>query len=161
METGQVRDFAVGIDDAAIEDLRRRLAHTRLPEKETVEDWDQGIPLAYVEELTAYWRDEYDMRRVGTVLSQWPHHLIAIDGLDIHFLHIRSPEADATPLVMTHGWPGSVLEFADVIGPLTDPVAHGGKAEDAFHLVLPSLPGYGFSGKPEAPGWSVLKIAMA
>ena len=161
METGQVRDFAVGIEDSAIEDLRRRLAHARLPEKETVEDWDQGIPLAYVEELRAYWRDEYDMRRVETVLGQWPNHLIAIDGLDIHFLHIRSPEAGATPLIMTHGWPGSVLEFADVIGPLTDPVAHGGKAEDAFHLVLPSLPGYGFSGKPQAPGWSVLKIAMA
>jgi pimeloyl-ACP methyl ester carboxylesterase len=159
--TGEIRDFEIAISEAALDDLKARLANTRFPDKETVEDWEQGIPLAYVRELTDYWRESYDWRRCEAALNAFPNHLIAIDGLDIHFLHIRSPEPNARPLVMTHGWPGSVLEFMEVIGPLTDPAAHGGDPADAFHLVLPALPGYGFSGKPETPGWGVEKIARA
>lgn len=159
--TREIRDFLIDIPQQALDDLGARLANTRFPDAETVEDWDQGIPLGYVRELSDYWRDDYDWRRCEAALNAWPHHLIEIDGLDIHFLHIHSPEPDARPLLMTHGWPGSVLEFIDVIGPLTDPVAHGGKAADAFHLILPSLPGYGFSGKPTAPGWGVETIATA
>lgn len=157
--TGPIRDFEIRIDQAALDDLQNRLTRARFPEKETVEDWDQGIPLAYVQALTDYWRDSYDWRRCEAALNAYPNHLIGISGVDIHFLHIRSPESGARPLLMSHGWPGSVLEFMDVIGPLSDPVAHGGKAEDAFHLVIPSLPGYGFSGKPSETGWSVEKIA--
>ncbi|MEM8695599.1 MAG: epoxide hydrolase [Pseudomonadota bacterium] len=156
---GAVRDFRIDIADAALNDLKSRLTHARFPEKETVEGWDQGIPLAYVRELAGYWRDEYDWRRCEAALNTHPNHLIEIDGVDIHFLHIRSPEADARPLLLSHGWPGSVVEFMDAIGPLSDPVAHGGRAEDAFHLVIPSLPGYGFSGKPAETGWTVEKIA--
>ncbi|WP_366943567.1 epoxide hydrolase family protein [Parasphingopyxis sp.] len=159
METGPIRYFTIDIPQAELDDLKDRLACTRFPEKETVEDWDQGIPLAYVEELVGYWRDSYDWRRCEAALNAYPNHLVEIDGVDIHFLHIRSPEADARPLILTHGWPGSVVEFLDCIGPLTDPVAHGGKTEDAFHLVIPSLPGYGFSGKPAETGWSVEKVA--
>jgi pimeloyl-ACP methyl ester carboxylesterase len=158
---GALRDFDISIDQAELDDLKARLTNARFPEKETVNDWDQGVPLAYVRELVAYWRDEYDWRRCEAALNAYPNHIIEIDGVDIHFLHIRSPEADARPLLLSHGWPGSVIEFMDVIGPLSDPVAHGGKAEDAFHLVIPSLPGYGFSGKPEKSGWSVGKIAEA
>ncbi|QLC26937.1 epoxide hydrolase [Parasphingopyxis algicola] len=157
--TAEIRDFAIDVPQSALDDLSDRLARTRFPEKETVDDWDQGIPLAYVEELVGYWRDRYDWRRCEAALNAHPNHLVEIDGVDIHFLHIRSPEADARPLLLTHGWPGSVVEFLDCIGPLSDPVAHGGKAEDAFHLVIPSLPGYGFSGKPAETGWSVEKIA--
>lgn len=157
--TGIIRDFQIAIDQAELDDLKTRLANARFPEKETVEDWDQGMPLAYVRELTDYWRGTYDWRRCETALNAHPNHLVEIDGVDIHFLHIRSPEAGARPLLLSHGWPGSVLEFMDAIGPLSDPVAHGGKAEDAFHLVIPSLPGYGFSGKPNETGWSVEKIA--
>lgn len=156
---GPIRDFEISIDQAELDDLKARLANARFPEKETVDDWDQGIPLAYVRELTDYWRDSYDWRRCEAALNAHPNHLIEIDGVDIHFLHIRSPEAGARPLLLSHGWPGSVLEFMDAIGPLSDPVAHGGRAEDAFHLVIPSLPGYGFSGKPAETGWSVEKIA--
>jgi epoxide hydrolase len=157
--TGPIRDFVIKIDQAELDDLKNRLANTRFPEKETVEDWDQGIPAAYVRELTDYWRDSYDWRRCEAALNDYPNHLVEIDGVDIHFLHIRSPESGARPLLLSHGWPGSVLEFMDAIGPLSDPVAHGGKAEEAFHLVIPSLPGYGFSGKPSETGWSVEKIA--
>lgn len=157
--TANIRDFTIDIPQSELDDLTSRLARTRFPEKETVEDWDQGIPLAYVEELVAYWRDSYDWRRCEAALNAHPNHLVEINGVDIHFLHIRSPEAAARPLLLTHGWPGSVVEFLDCIGPLSDPVAHGGKAEDAFHLVIPSLPGYGFSGKPAETGWSVEKIA--
>ena len=158
---GPVRYYRIETPQPALDDLAERLARTRYPEKETVEDWDQGIPLGYVRDLAEYWRDRYDWRLCEAALNAHSNHLVEIDGLDIHFLHIRSPEPGARPLIMTHGWPGSVVEFLDVIGPLTDPAAHGGDQADAFHLVLPSLPGYGFSGKPEAPGWGVEKIAGA
>lgn len=156
---GGIRDLDIQIDQAELDDLNVRLSNTRFPEKETVDDWDQGIPLSYVRVLADYWRGSYDWRRCEAALNAYPNHLIEIDGVDIHFLHVRSPEPDARPLLITHGWPGSVIEFMEIIGPLSDPVAHGGKAEDAFHLIIPSLPGYGFSGKPSKAGWSVEKIA--
>jgi pimeloyl-ACP methyl ester carboxylesterase len=157
----EVRDFTVDVTDAQIKDLRERLARARLPEAETVDDWSQGIPLAYLRELAEYWARDYDMSRVATRLNALPQFHAAIDELGVHFLHIRSPHAQARPLIMTHGWPGSVLEFLNVIGPLTDPPAHGGPAEDAFHLVIPALPGYGFSDKPSRPGTGVARIAAA
>ena len=149
--------FEVVITDAAIADLRRRLERTRFPERETVEDWSQGIPLAYVEELCEYWRTSYDMQHLATRLNRYPQFTTSIDGLDIHFLHVRSPREDATPLVLTHGWPGSVVEFIEVIEPLTNPPAD----EPAFDLVVPSLPGYGWSGKPARTGWGLDTIARA
>jgi len=142
-------------------DLRRRLAASRWPEKETVDDWNQGVPLEWLRELCAYWGDGYDWRRCEDLLNAHDQFVTTIDGLDIHFLHVRSPNPDALPLLLTHGWPGSVLEFLDVIGPLTDPAAHGGDAADAFHLVIPSLPGYGFSGRPTGTGWGPQRIAAA
>ncbi len=154
-----ITPFRIDIPEAALEDLRQRLALTRFPEAETVDDWSQGIPLAYVRELADYWATRYDWRPVEARLNGLPNFRTELDGLGIHFIHVHSPEAGARPLLMTHGWPGSVLEFTEVIGPLSDPVAHGGAAEDAFHLVLPSLPGYGFSDKPAATGWGVDKIA--
>ncbi len=154
-----IRDFRVEISQAELDDLQQRLAQTRFPEAETVDDWSQGIPLDYVRSVAEYWRDNYDWHRCEAMLNQYPHHITEIDGVDIHFMHIRSPEPSARPLIMTHGWPGSIVEFMDVIGPLTDPANHGGDAEDAFHLVIPSLPGYGFSGKPSVAGWNVEKIA--
>jgi pimeloyl-ACP methyl ester carboxylesterase len=157
----EVRDFTVDITDAQINDLRDRLARARLPEAETVDDWSQGIPLAYLRELSEYWARDYDMRRVATRLNALPQFHASIDELGVHFLHIRSAHAQARPLIMTHGWPGSVLEFLNVIGPLTDPLAHGGTAEDAFHLVVPALPGYGFSDKPTRAGTGVPRIAAA
>ncbi|HEY9092413.1 epoxide hydrolase family protein [Parasphingorhabdus sp.] len=156
-----IRDYKIDIQQPVLDDLQARLAMARFPEKEPVDDWSQGIPLAYVEDVAAYWRDGYDWRRCETALNQYPHHMTEIDGVDIHFMHIRSPEPDARPLLMTHGWPGSIIEFMDVIGPLTDPAAHGGEAKDAYHLVIPSLPGYGFSGKPAKTGWGVEAIAKA
>ena len=138
-----IRDYKIDIQQTVLDDLQARLAMTRFPDKEPVDDWSQGIPLAYVEDVAAYWRDSYDWRRCEKALNQYPHYITEIDGVDIHFMHIRSPEPDARPLLMTHGWPGSIIEFMDVIGPLTDPVAHGGEAKDAYHLVTPSLPGYG------------------
>jgi pimeloyl-ACP methyl ester carboxylesterase len=156
-----IRPFALAVSDERLDDLRRRLDATRWPEKETVEDWSQGAPLAVLRELAAYWRDGYDWRRCEARLNALGQFVTEIDGLDIHFLHIRSPHAEALPLLITHGWPGSVVEFLRVIGPLTDPVSHGGGAEDAFHVVAPSLPGYGFSGKPERTGWGIAKIAEA
>lgn len=158
---GDIRDFKIDIPQPALDDLQMRLGMTRFPEKEPVDDWSQGIPLAYVQEIAGHWRDVYDWRRCEAALNQYPHHMTQIDGVDIHFMHIRSPEATARPLIMTHGWPGSIVEFMDVIGPLTDPVAHGGDAKDAYHLVVPSLPGYGFSGKPAVTGWGAEKIAEA
>ena len=152
--------FQVRIDAAAIEDLRRRLRDTRWPEAETVDDWSQGIPLAYVQELAAWWADEYDMGLAGRV-NAFPQARVELDGLGIHFVHARSPEPDALPLVLTHGWPGSVTEFLDVFGPLSDPRAHGGDPADAFHVVAPSLPGYGWSDKPVAAGWGIERIATA
>ena len=156
-----IRPLTLAIPDTQIEDLKRRIAMTRWPEAETVDDWSQGTPLEALKALVAYWMDDYDWRRCEARLNGFGQYLTEIDGLDIHFLHVRSPHVEAVPLILTHGWPGSVIEFMEVIGPLTDPVAHGGKAEEAFHVVVPSLPGYGFSGKPAANGWGVEKIGRA
>lgn len=154
-----ITPYHPSVADDAILDLRARLGNTRFPDEETVEDWSQGIPLGYVRELTDYWRDHYDMARLAETLNLWPNFKTELDGLDIHFLYQRSPHNDATPLILTHGWPGSVLEFRHVIDRLTNPTGHGGRAENAFHVVVPSIPGYGFSGKPRTPGTSVHKIA--
>jgi epoxide hydrolase len=156
-----ITPFRLDVPEEQLEDLRARLALTRWPERETVADWSQGIPLAYVQELCRYWAEAYDWRRAEARLDAIGQFRTEIDGLGIHFLHARSPERDALPLIVTHGWPGSVVEFLDVIGPLADPVAHGGRAADAFHVVCPSLPGYGFSDKPAQPGWGVGRIAAA
>jgi pimeloyl-ACP methyl ester carboxylesterase len=153
--------FEVAVPDRDLQDLRDRLARTRWPEAETVEDWSQGVPLSYLQELCAYWADGYDWRACEARLNAVEQFTTPIDGLDLHFLHVRSPEPGALPLLISHGWPGSVLEFLDVIGPLTDPVAHGGDAADAFHVVCPSLPGFGFSGKPTEPGWGIERTADA
>lgn len=152
---GQIQEFRVEITDEQIADLRERLGRTRWPETETVDDWSQGIPLSYTQELAQYWARDYDMRRLATRLNAFPQFRATVGGLGIHFLHVRSPHENARPLIMTHGWPGSVVEFLNVIGPLTDPEAHGGSADDAVHLVVPSLPGYGFSDKPSGPGTGV------
>ena len=157
----KVRRFRIRIRERDLSDLKRRLAHVRWPERETVGGWGQGIPISYMRELCEYWRTGYDWRRCEAELNALPQYVTELDGLDIHFLHIRSPHADALPLVLTHGWPGSVIEFNKVIGPLSDPVAHGGRAGDAFHLVIPSLPGYGFSAKPAISGWTMGRIARA
>ena len=157
----QIESFTIAITQDAIEDLKRRLEHVRWPEKETVGDWSQGAPLAKVKALCEHWRTGYDWRRLESRLNALGNYRTEIDGLPIHFLHVRSPNPDALPLLMTHGWPGSVVEFLKVAGPLSDPESHGGKASDAFHLILPSLPGYGFSGKPDATGWGVGHTANA
>ncbi|MBC8120380.1 MAG: alpha/beta fold hydrolase [Gemmatimonadaceae bacterium] len=159
--SAMIRPFHLHIPEAQIDDLRDRLARTRWPEPETVDDTSQGPPLAKVQALCAYWQDGYDWRRCEAILNGFGQYRTEIDGLGIHFLHIRSQQPDALPLLLTHGWPGSVLEFRHVIGPLTDPLAHGGRAEDAFHLVIPSLPGFGFSDKPAATGWGISRIADA
>ena len=159
--SNEIRDFRIDIPKTALDDLDIRLRHVRWPDPEPVDDWSQGIPLDYVKTIVDHWRTSYDWKRCQDALNQYSHHLTEIDGVDIHFMHIRSPETDARPLIMTHGWPGSIIEFMDVIGPLTDPVAYGGEAKDAYHLVLPSLPGYGFSGKPTTTGWGLEKIAKA
>lgn len=159
--THSITPFHLAVPQADLDDLRTRLTRTRWPDQETVNDTSQGPPLAKIRALVDHWRDNYDWRACETLLNGWGQFRTEIDGLDIHFLHVRSPERDALPLLMTHGWPGSVLEFRDVIGPLTNPVAHGGRASDAFHLVIPSLPGFGFSGKPTVPGWNVARIARA
>jgi pimeloyl-ACP methyl ester carboxylesterase len=156
-----VQPFTLSIDQAQIDDLRRRLDHTRWPDAETVDDWTQGAPLAKVRALCEHWRTGYDWRRCEARLNGLGQFKTEIDGLGIHFLHVRSRHENALPLILTHGWPGSVIEFMKVIGPLTDPTAHGGRAEDAFHVVAPSLPGYGFSDKPTHAGWGVARIAAA
>jgi pimeloyl-ACP methyl ester carboxylesterase len=153
----QIRDFTVEITDEQIDDLRDRLGRTRWPEAETVDDWSQGIPLSYTRELCEYWARDYDMRRLQTRLNAFPQFKAEIADLGIHFLHVRSKHEGARPLVMTHGWPGSVVEFLNVIEPLTDPESHGGSAADAFHLVVPSLPGYAFSDKPSRPGTGIVR----
>ncbi|HBQ40746.1 MAG TPA: epoxide hydrolase [Halieaceae bacterium] len=158
MSDTTIQPFTVDISDADLEDLQRRLSTTRWPDKETCDDWSQGIPLAYTRELAGYWAREYDWRRCEAELNRWPQFRTRLDGIDIHFLHCRSPHADALPLIISHGWPGSVLEFRHIIDALVDPVAHGGSAADAFHVVIPSLPGYGFSGKPTGTGTSVERI---
>lgn len=151
--------FRPSVDEIAIEDLHRRLSSTRFPDEETVDDWQQGIPLSYVQELSRYWRDDYDPTRLFTELNRWPNYKTCIKGIDIHFIHQRSPHTQAPALLLTHGWPGSILEFRHVIDRLSNPTAFGGRPEDAFHVVVPSLPGYGFSGKPRRPGTSVAVIA--
>ncbi len=156
-----IRPFKFDVPTAELDDLKKRLALTRWPERETPTDWSQGIPLAYTREVCEYWRTQYDWRRCEAVLNSYPQFITELAGLDFQFLHVRSPHPGAMPLIMTHGWPGSVVEFLKVIGPLTDPVAHGGEARDAFHLVCPSLPGFGFSGKPTAPGWTLDRIGRA
>lgn len=156
-----IEPFRIAIADEALADLRRRLAATRWPDASTVDDWSQGTPLGYLQDLCAYWREGYDWRAREARLNRFPQFRTQLDGLGIHFIHLRSPHAQARPLVMTHGWPGSMVEFQKVIGPLTDPTAHGGEAADAFHLVCPTLPGYGFSDKPTLPGWGVERIADA
>ena len=156
-----IQPFVLNIPQDQLDDLNHRLGHTRWPERETVADWTQGAPLAKVQALCDHWRHRYDWRRFEAALNALGQFKTQIDGLGIHFLHVRSPHAGAMPLLMTHGWPGSVAEFMKVIGPLTDPVAHGGDAADAFHVIAPSLPGYGFSDKPAAAGWAVPRIAAA
>ena len=156
-----VRPFRIDVAEADLVDLHDRLVRTRWPESETVDDWSQGIPLAYTRELCDYWADGYDWRATEARLNALPQFVTELDGLDIHFLHVRSPHPGALPIILTHGWPGSIIEFMKVIGPLTDPVAHGGSAADAFDVVCPSLPGYGFSGKPTGTGWTVQRIAGA
>jgi pimeloyl-ACP methyl ester carboxylesterase len=156
-----IQEFQIAIDDADLEDLQRRLTHTRWPEAETVDDWNQGMPLAYAHELRDYWLNSYDWRAREAHFNRLAQFVTNIDGLDIHFIHSVSPHAQARPLLITHGWPGSVVEFDKVIEALVDPVAHGGDAQDAFHVVCPSLPGYGFSAKPASAGWGVEKIAEA
>ncbi|MBW8784208.1 MAG: epoxide hydrolase [Novosphingobium sp.] len=157
----EVRRFELAIPHAQLDDLNRRLDAARWPEKETVDDWSQGVPLAALRELVAYWRNGYDWRRCEARLNGLGSSVTRLDGLDFHYLHVRSRHEDAMPVVLTHGWPGSIVEFLDTIGPLTNPEAHGGSAADAFHVVIPSLPGYGFSGKPTATGWNIERIARA
>jgi pimeloyl-ACP methyl ester carboxylesterase len=154
----EIRPFTIDVPDADLDDLRQRLHNTRWPDAELVDDWSQGIPLDYVREVCRYWADEYDWRAREAALNRFDQFITEIDGVDIHFIHQRSPNPDAIPLLITHGWPGSVVEFHKVIEPFTDPAAHGGDAADAFHVIAPSLPGFGFSGKPTAAGWGVEKI---
>ena len=156
-----IRPFHVDISDEALEDLRRRIAATRLPSKELVTDRSQGVQLATIEDLTHYWTTDYDWRECEAKLNALPQFKTEIDGVDVHFIHVKSGHENALPLIMTHGWPGSVIELLEVVGPLTDPTAHGGRAEDAFDLVLPSLPGYGFSGEPTEVGWDTGRVARA
>ena len=156
-----IRPFHVDVSDGQVADLRRRIAATRWPNKELVADRSQGVQLATIQELARYWATDYDFGRVEARLNALPQFTTEIDGLEIHFIHVHSPHPDALPLIMTHGWPGSVIELLDTVGPLTDPTAHGGRAEDAFHLVLPSVPGYGFSGEPTEVGWDVGRTGRA
>jgi pimeloyl-ACP methyl ester carboxylesterase len=157
----QLTSFRIDVSERELEDLRDRLRRTRWPEPATVTDWSQGVPLDYLQEVCRHWLEHYQWRACEARLNAFPQFRTHIDGLDIHFLHVRSPEPNALPVVLTHGWPGSVVEFLDVIGPLTDPVAHGGNADDALHLVVPSLPGFGFSDKPAGTGWGRERIADA
>jgi pimeloyl-ACP methyl ester carboxylesterase len=156
-----IRRFQVNIPEAELVDLRRRIKATRWPEKETVNDDTQGVRLATTQKLAQYWASDYDWRKVEARLKALPHFITEIDGLDIHFIHVKSKEKDALPLIVTHGWPGSIIEQLKIIEPLTNPTAHGGSAADAFDLVIPSMPGYGFSGKPTTPGWGPERIARA
>ncbi|MGD1217204.1 epoxide hydrolase family protein [Streptomyces krungchingensis] len=160
-ENTTIRPFTFEVTDAELEDLRSRVKAARFPEKETVSNQSQGTQLATIQELARYWAEEYDWRKVEAKLKAVPHFITEIDGLDIHFIHVRSKHENALPVIITHGWPGSVVEQLKLIEPLTDPTAHGGRAEDAFHVVIPSMPGYGFSGKPTSKGWSPERIARA
>src|SRR5262245_53479973 len=156
-----IRPFTVEIPQADIDDLRRRIGATRWPSKELVADRSQGVQLETLQALARYWGSDYDFGRVEGRLNALPQFVTEIDGVDVHFVHVKSQHEDALPLLMTHGWPGSVIELLETIGPLTDPTAHGGSAEDAFHLVLPSVPGYGFSGEPTELGWWAGRAAAA
>ena len=156
-----IRPFHVKVPEELLVDLRRRLAATRWPDRETVTDQSQGVPLEKLQALVRYWGKDYDWRKVEANLNALPQFVTTIDGVDIHFIHVRSGNPDALPVIITHGWPGSVIEQLKIIGPLTDPTAHGGRAEDAFDVVIPSLPGYGFSGKPTGTGWGPDHIARA
>ena len=155
----EITPFTINTPESQLTDLRNRIDNTRWAEEECVNDWSQGIPLTYVREIADYWANQYDWRKSEQHLNTFDHFQTNIDDLDIHFIHQKSPHPDAYPLIITHGWPGSIIEFHKVIQPLVDPTKHGGKAEDAFHVVCPSLPGYGFSGKPSQSGWGVEKIA--
>jgi epoxide hydrolase len=159
--SAEVQPFRIDIPDAALDDLRDRLARTRWPDELPGAGWAYGVPLGYLRELAEYWRAGYDWRAQEARLNRFPQFITAIDGARVHFLHVRSPEPQALPVVITHGWPGSVAEFLDVIGPLTDPGAHGGDPADAFHLVIPSIPGYGFSGPTQDTGWTTARVAKA
>src|SRR5262245_44767512 len=156
-----VRPFRIEVPQGEIDELRRRINATRWPTRELVTDRSQGVQLAAIQNLARYWTTEYDWRACEAKLNALPMFKTEIDGVDVHFIHVESAHEDALPLIMTHGWPGSVIELLETIGPLTDPTAHGAKAEDAFHLVLPSLPGYGFSGEPAERGWNVGRVAQA
>src|SRR5687767_9047020 len=161
VEATAIRPFQVSTPDTELTELRRRILATRFPEKETVTDFSQGVPLATVQKLARYWATEYDWRKVEARLTAVPNFITEIDGLDIHFIHVRSKHENALPLIVTHGWPGSVIEQLKIIDPLANPTAHGASAADAFHLVIPSMPGYGFSGKPTETGWGPDRIASA
>ncbi|MFW2828744.1 epoxide hydrolase family protein [Sphingomonas sp. ID0503] len=160
-ESAAIEPFTLDIPEAELADLGRRLEAVRWPDRESVDNWSQGAPLEAVRALVEHWRTRYDWRRCERMLNGFGQYRTEIDGVGIHFLHVRSPEANALPIILTHGWPGSVIEFSKVIGPLTDPAAHGGDPADAFHVVVPSLPGYGFSDTPRSTGWSVQRIAAA
>src|SRR5690348_16465582 len=165
VETGaqntEIRPFQVQFADAELADLRRRVRTTRWPDRETVPDTTQGVQLATMRALAEYWATEYDWRKGEAKLNSYPQFTTEIDGLEIHFIHVKSKHENALPIIITHGWPGSIIEQLKIIEPLTDPTAHGGSASDAFHVVIPSLPGYGFSGKPTEPGWNPPRIATA
>lgn len=155
----EIRPFEIAVSDEVLADLKSRLQATRWPEQELVDDWSQGTPLAWLKEVCDTWANDYDWRAREAALNRFDHFITDIDGVDIHFVHQRSPHENATPLLITHGWPGSIVEFHKVIEPLADPTKHGGSADDAFHVICPSLPGFGFSGKPTTTGWGVEKIA--
>src|SRR6266699_222310 len=159
--TDTIRPFQFHASDEDLADLRQRIKATRWPEKEPVADFSQGVPLATMQKLARYWTTEYDWRKVEAKLNSYPQFITEIDGLDIHFVHVRSKEKNALPVIVTHGWPGSIIEQLKIIDPLTNPTAHGGSASDAFHVVIPSMPGYGFSGKPTTTGWDQARIARA
>ncbi len=161
MSDTSIRPFRVSFPEEQVAELQRRIAATRMPSKELVADRSQGVQLATMQELARYWEHDYDWRRCEAKLNALPQFITEIDGVDIHFIHVRSRHDDALPLIMTHGWPGSVIELLETIAPLTDPTAHGGQAEDAFHLVLPSIPGYGFSSEPTELGWGPIRIGQA
>ena len=161
-EDTAIRPFPpLSVPEADLADLRRRISATRWPDRETVTDDSQGVPLAMMQDLARYWATDYDWRRCEATLNALPNFVTEIDGLDIHFIHVRSPHEDALPLIVTHGWPGSVIEQLKIIGPLTNPTAHGANEADAFHLVIPSMPGHGFSAKPTTTGWDPVRIAQA
>src|SRR5688572_15202590 len=161
LEKTAIRPFRFQATDEALDEMRRRIASTRFPETETVADPSQGVQLAFMQALARYWATEYDWRRCEAQLNAYPQFITEIDGLDIHFLHVRSRHEDAMPLIVTHGWPGSPIEQLKIIGPLTNPTAHGASASAAFHVVIPSMAGYGFSGKPTTPGWDPARMARA